>query len=289
MTRLAIALAWLLRLLPVAILFPLGKALGMLLYLLAAERRRVVHTNLRLCFPGMDERARGRMARAHFRAVGRALLDQGIGWWSSPKRIRRLVRVVDQHHLDEALARGQVIVLAPHFLGVDIGAIRMSGPYSMATIYSQQKDPAFDALLRRARTRFGSNKLLSRQDGIRAVVRAMREGWSLFYLPDMDFGPQDSIFVLFFGVPAATVPGLSRIARLSGARVVPFVTRQLPGLQGYEARFYPAWEDFPTEDVVADTRRMNAFIEERVRETPEQYYWVHKRFKTRPPGQARFY
>ena len=117
----------------------------------------------------------------------------------------------------------------------------------------------------------------------------MREGWSLFYLPDMDFGPQGSIFVPFFGVQAATVTGLSRIAKLTGARVLPFVTRELPGGQGYEARFYPLWENFPGNDVIADTRRMNAFIEERVMETPEQYYWVHKRFKTRPPGEARFY
>jgi KDO2-lipid IV(A) lauroyltransferase len=117
----------------------------------------------------------------------------------------------------------------------------------------------------------------------------MREGWSLFYLPDMDFGPEESIFVPFFGVQAATIPGLSRLAKLTGARVVPFVTRQLPGAQGYEVQIYPPWDDFPTDDVAADTRRMNAFIEARVRETPEQYYWVHKRFKTRPPGEARFY
>jgi len=287
--RLAIALVWLLRLLPLPLLAPIGNGLGMLLYAVAGERRNVVRTNLRLCFPQRSDRERERIARAHFRALGRALLEQGIGWWSSAERIRRVVRVENLHILDEAMRDGQVIFMALHFLGVDMGAIRLSREYSMATIYSQQKNRVFDALLRKARTRFGDNQLLSRQDGIRAVVRAMRGGWSLFYLPDMDFGPQDSIFVPFFGVQAATIPGLPRIARLSGARVVPLVTRQLPGAQGYEARIYPAWENFPTEDVEADTRRMNAFIEERVLETPELYYWVHKRFKTRPPGEARFY
>ena len=112
---------------------------------------------------------------------------------------------------------------------------------------------------------------------------------TFFYLPDMDLGPRDSLFVPFFGVPTATVTGLSRLARMTGARVVPCITRQLPGAAGYVTRFYPAWEDFPGPGVEADTRRMNAFIEERAREMPEQYYWLHKRFKTRPPGEPRFY
>jgi KDO2-lipid IV(A) lauroyltransferase len=132
-------------------------------------------------------------------------------------------------------------------------------------------------------------ELFSRQQGIRPLVKAMRRGLPFYYLPDMDFGSRDSIFVPFFDVPAATITGLSRIAHLAGAVVVPAVTRQLAGDAGYELRFYPAWENFPSENVEADTRRMNAFIEERVREMPEQYYWLHKRFKTRPPGEAKFY
>ena len=288
MIRIAIAIVWLLRLLPLPVLAPIGQGLGMLLYAVARERRVVVHTNLGLCFPQRSETERNRIARAHFRAMGRAILEQGISWWSSAERIRRLVRVEDQSFLEEAL-KGQVIVLALHFVGLDLGAIRMTTEYSMIDIYSQQKDPVFDALLLKARTRFGHSKLLSRQDGIRPVVKAMRQGWSLFYSIDMDFGMEGSVFVPFFGVQTATITGLSRMAKLTGAKVVPFVTRQLPGAQGYEVRFYPAWENFPGEDVVADTRRMNAFIEERVLEMPELYYWVHKRFKTRPPGETKFY
>jgi KDO2-lipid IV(A) lauroyltransferase len=288
MTRIAIAAVWLLRLLPLPVLARIGQGLGMLLYAVARERRFVVQTNLRLCFPQWSETQRAHTARAHFRAMGRAILEQGISWWSSAARIRRLVRVEGQAFLDEAL-KGQVIVFAPHFVGLDMGAIRMSSEYSMIDIYSNQKNPVFNALLLKARTRFGHSKLLSRQDGIRPVVKAMREGWSLFYSVDMDFGPEGSIFVPFFGVQTATITGLSRMAKLTGAKVVPFVTRQLPGAQGYEVRFYPPWENFPGDDVAADTRRMNAFIEERVLEAPAQYYWVHKRFKTRPPGEARFY
>jgi KDO2-lipid IV(A) lauroyltransferase len=137
--------------------------------------------------------------------------------------------------------------------------------------------------------RFGDPLLFSRQDGIRPVVRALRDGIPFYYLPDMDLGPRESIFVPFFGVPTATVPALSRLAQVSRARVVPIVTRQLPDGEGYAARFYPAWDDFPTGDIAADTQRMNEFIEAMVREMPEQYYWVHKRFKTRPPGQLKPY
>jgi KDO2-lipid IV(A) lauroyltransferase len=170
-----------------------------------------------------------------------------------------------------------------------MGGARIITQWRGVSVYSHQKDPVVDRVLLRGRTRFVESVLLSRQDGIRPVVRAMREGLPFYYLPDMDFGSRDSVFVPFFGVPAATITGLARLARLAGAAVVPAVTRQLPEAQGYELRFYPAWQDFPSGDVEHDTRRMNQFIEERVAEMPEQYYWVHKRFKTRPPGEAGVY
>ena len=156
-------------------------------------------------------------------------------------------------------------------------------------MYSKQKNPLLDRLLLQGRRRFNTPRLFSRQDSVRSVVKAVRDGMPFYYLPDMDFGARDSIFVPFFGVLAATITGVSRLARLADARVVPAVTRQLPGCQGYVLTFYPAWENFPSEDVAADTRRVNAFIEERVLEMPEQYYWLHKRFKTRPAGEQRLY
>ena len=279
---------WLLHFLPLRLLAPLGRAAGALLYLLADERRRVTLTNLKLCFPEFDDGARRRMARAHFRAFGRGLLEHGILWWSSRKRVQRLVRVEGLEHW-KAVEGKPVIWLAPHFLGLDMGGARIITEWRGVSVYSRQKNAAFDKVLLHGRTRFVTPVLFSRQDGIRPVVKAIREGLPFYYLPDMDFGARDAIFVPFFGVQAATITGLTRMARLARAVVVPAVTRQLPGAQGYELRFYPAWENFPTDDVEADTRRMNAFIEERVREMPEQYYWVHKRFKTRPPGERGFY
>jgi KDO2-lipid IV(A) lauroyltransferase len=158
---------------------------------------------------------------------------------------------------------------------------------NLASLYAHQKNPTLDRILLRSRTRFRDN-IVSRQQGLRKALRWIKEGIPFYYLPDMDFGPKGSMFVPFFGVSAATVRGLPYIARTTGARVVPCVTRMLPA-GGYVARFYPAWDGYPSGDDDADVRRMNAFIEERVLEMPEQYHWLHKRFKTRPEGEARFY
>jgi Kdo2-lipid IVA lauroyltransferase/acyltransferase len=288
MTRVAIFLLWLTHFLPLPLLALLGRGLGLLIYAFVGERRHVTLTNLRLCFPEWDENRRKRAARLHFQAFGRAFVEHGMLWWSSKERLQRLIRVEGVEHW-QAVADRPVIWLAPHFVGLDMGGTRIITEWQGVSVYSHQKDPVLDRILLRGRTRFVTPVLFSRQDGIRPVVRAVRRGLPLYYLPDMDLGSRDSIFVPFFGVAAATVTGLARIAQLAGAVVVPAVTRQLPGGMGYVLKFYPAWSDFPTGNLAADVRRMNAFIEERVREMPEQYFWLHKRFKTRPPGEDKFY
>lgn len=288
LTRLGLAVVRLLRFLPLGILAACGRVLGLALYGLARSRRRVVLTNLRLCFPELDDAGRRALARRHFQAFARALLEHGILWWSSRERVMRLVRIEGLEHW-QAVRDQPVIWLAPHFVGLDMGGTRIIAEYRGVSVYSRQKNPVFDAVLYHGRTRFVMPDLYSRQDGIRPVIKSMRRGLPFYYLPDMDLGERDSVFVPFFGVPTATVTGLARIARLARAVVVPAVTHQLPGGQGYVLRFYPAWENFPTGDDEADARRMNAFIEERIREMPEQYYWLHRRFKTRPPGEPSLY
>ena len=279
--------------LPVPVTRAIGAALGMLLYAVAAQRRRVARVNLRACFPRMPERERRKLARAHFRAFAQALLDRGLVWWADRARIERHIRWVDLHLFEEAAKAGPVIVLAPHFVGLDAGGIRFSMLMHAISMYSHQKNRVLDATILKARSRFNQPILLSRQDGMRPAVRAMRRGLSFYYLPDMDFGARDAAFVPFFGVTAATLTAPARLARITHARVVPCVTRMTP--DGYEARFYPAWDAFPDADddapatLARAARRMNAFIEERVREMPAQYLWTHKRFKTRPPGEAKFY
>ena len=276
---------WLAHWLPFRALAAIGNAVGAALFWLIPERRRVARINLEKCFPSMPAQDRERLARAAFRAFCRGFIDRTVLWWGSAERIRRMVRLEGLEHLDAAGRR--VIVLAPHFAGIDAAGIRLSIDRELSSLYSHQKDPVFDRLLLRSRTRFRPH-IVSRQQGLRKVLRWINSGIPFFYLPDLDFGPKGSIFVPFFGVPAATVLGLSYIARSTGAAVVPCVARMLPG-GGYVAQFYPAWSDYPSGDDAADARRMMAFIEERVLEMPEQYHWLHKRFKTRPAGEARFY
>jgi KDO2-lipid IV(A) lauroyltransferase len=283
-----VGLIWLLHFLPLSLLAPLGTALGLLGFHVFVKRRRICLINLRKCFPDLTQREREALARRHFAVLGRAIIEHGILFWGSATRISRLVRVDGLEHL-QATASQPVILLAPHFVGLDAGAVRLSMESEAVSMYSRQKDPYIDSLLQRCRNRFRRVVLYSRQDGIRNVIRDMQRGLPFYYLPDQDYGPRESIFVPFFGVPAATVTGVSRIAKMTRARVLPAVTRVLPGSKGYEVRLYPAWESFPSGDDRIDARRVNAFIEQCVREMPEQYNWIHRRFKTRPPGEPGYY
>ena len=285
MTRLVFLFMWLARLLPLSILSRIGSAIGAVVFWLIPERRMVTRINLEKCFPQKTPVERERLARAHFRAFCRAFIEQGILWWSPRSRIRDLVRVEGLEHLK---GHSKTIVFAPHFVGFEATLARLGLEFPVAMMYSRQKDPVFEARLLAGRTRFGG-RMFPRQAGIKTGIQVIESGTLYYYLPDLDFGPKRSVFVPFFGVPAATVTGLAYIARTTGAAVVPCVTRILPGGGGYHARLYPAWRDFPSGDEHADARRMMAFIEERVLEMPEQYFWLHKRFKTRPPGEPRFY
>jgi KDO2-lipid IV(A) lauroyltransferase len=289
MTRLVVGLLWLLHFLPLGALAAIGNGLGRLAFWLIPERRHVTRVNLAKCFPQMVPEARERLARAHFRAVTRSLVEHALLWFAPEARIRRLIRVEGLEHL-LAPRKEPLILFVPHFVGLDASGTRLALERNAVAIYSAQKNAVFERLFAHGRGRFGDQRQVSRQEGVRVAIRAMvREKRPFFYLPDQDYGPRDALFVPFFGVPAATVPGLSRIAQLAGARVVPVVTRMLPGGAGYLVRLDPPWENFPSGDPYADTKRMNEYIERQVLAMPEQYLWMHKRFKTRPPGEARFY
>jgi KDO2-lipid IV(A) lauroyltransferase len=284
MTRFVFGLMWLARFLPLRVLSWIGAGVGWLAFRLIRERREVTRINLGKCFPRKTAEEKEALARAHFRAFCRAFVDQSILWWSSRERVASLVRIEGMEHLK---GHAKTIVFAPHFVGFEATLYRLSLEFPVSMMYSRQKDPRFEARLLAGRTRFGG-LMLPRQSGIKRGIEIINSGTLYYYLPDLDYGPNRSVFVPFFGVPAATVTGLAYIARTTGAAVVPCVTRMLPG-GGYVARLFPAWTGFPSGDDHADARRMMAFIEERVLEMPEQYFWLHKRFKTRPPGEARFY
>jgi KDO2-lipid IV(A) lauroyltransferase len=292
LTRLAVGLLWLLQFLPARPLARVGEALGRIAYHLVASRRRVCLKNLELCFPWLAERERVALARDTFAAFGRSVVERAVLWWGSAERIERMVRI-EPDGFDEALrvldSGRPLILFAPHFVGLDAGAARLSMERAAVSMYARQKDRYLDQFVRGRRNRFKPVTLLSRQEGVRGLVREMATGKPCYYLPDLDFGRRNSVFVPFFGVPAATITGLAGLARLSGAKVMPVVTEMLAPGEGYIVRIYPAWEGYPSGDDAADARRMNAFIETRVRQRPEQYHWLHKRFKTRPSGEPRFY
>lgn len=286
--RAAIMLLRLTAHLPTPWLARLGSALGSVLYLLAAPRRRIARINLQLCFPQLSDAERRRLAHAHFQAFTRSFLDRFILWYGARERIVSLCRLEDTEHFEQAVRAGRpVIVLAPHFVGIDAGGIRLLLDHpKLASMYARQKSDALNDAMTRGRIRFQGTMLL-RNEGLRPAVRWLRDGGAFYFLPDMDLGARDALFVPFFGVPTATVTSVARLAKLTGAAVVPLVTRMSE--RGYVARFYPAWTDYPVDDLEAATRQLNAFIEARVREMPEQYLWTHRRFKTRPPGEVSPY
>ena len=287
-TRLGFFFLRLFHWLPLGAQAALGNGIGWLAYWLTDRRKRVARRNLELCFPEKSQNEIRRLLRQNLQASVRAVLEHGLLIWAPASRLEKLIRIEGREHLEAC--RGQpVILLAPHFIGLDMGGVRLSTELKVASMYSRSRNPVVDHYLLESRTRFTEATLASRHEGIRPLVRIIQSGLPFYYLPDQDYGRRESIFVPFFGIAAATIPALARLAKVAGAKVVPAVTRQLPGGQGYALKFYPAWENFPSGDLEADTRRMNAFIEERVREMPEQYLWTHRRFKTRPEGEPSLY
>ena len=273
--------------LPLPVIRALGTALGWLLYGLVVPRRRVVHANLALCFPDRSEAERRQLARQTFVYFSQAWLDRS--WlWHAPKSW-----VAERVHLtgavDELAGNEPTVIFTPHFVGIDAawGGVAQRVQRISTTIYTNQSNKLVDAWILRGRQRFGNMRLFGRIDGVKPIIAALRQGQPLYLLPDRDFGPDDSVFVPFYGVQTATVPSLSRFARLGRAKVVAVLARMTP--TGYEVEFTPAWKDFPTGDLVADTARMNAHLQTYIDTMPAQYYWVHKRFKTRPAGEASLY
>jgi len=261
--------------------------LGLFLYVVVVPRRHVVDTNLRLCFPQWNPAERRRVTREVFVHVAQSLLDRAWLWHAAPEVVRRRLALTGAVH--ELAGREPTVVFAPHFVGLDAGVTALSQQVQrrFVGIYTHQSNKVVDAWVLKGRNRFGDIRTLRRSDGVRELVSSLRAGAIMYLLPDMNFGAEESIFVPFYGVPAATVPSLSRFARLGQAKVVPLITRMMSS--GYEVRVLPAWDDFPTPDPVRDTALMNQRLQAYIDAMPEQYYWVHKRFKTRPAGMPPVY
>lgn len=269
-----------------------ARALGWLAPRLMRSRARIVRTNLALAFPAQPARERERWLHEHFHLLAQSVVDRGLCWFGTPDAIRDAVPIEGLEHLDALLKDGRrIILLAPHFVGLDASATRLTlFLRESATMYTRQSDPAVDRIVREGRARFNTVHLVSRHDGVRGLIRHLRNGVPVYYLPDMDWGLAGAAFVPFFGVPAATLLTTAQIARNFDAAVVPIMSRLDARTGRYHVEVMPPLEDFPGEaGLEAATARINRLIEDWVRPDPAQYYWVHRRYKTRPEGEARFY
>jgi Kdo2-lipid IVA lauroyltransferase/acyltransferase len=276
---------------PFALVRGFGRGLGSVLHAVALSRRRVVDVNLALCFPALSAAERRRMARETFVFVAQSWLDRGWLWHAPEETVAKRLKVIGAAAEIDEIANGHepMILFAPHFYGLDAAAtaLTMHTARPSTTIYTTQRDPMVDQWVSEGRKRFGNVITLNRVDGIKPIVAGLRKGGLLYLLPDMDFGRDQTVFVPFYGVQAATVPSLSRFARLGRAKVVPVVSRLTR--EGYEIEVLPAWTNFPSDDAVADTALMNQRLQGYIDTMPSQYYWVHRRFKTRPEGEPPVY
>jgi Kdo2-lipid IVA lauroyltransferase/acyltransferase len=274
--------------LPLRVSRAVGALLGWSFFLVNGKRRRIARVNLRLCFPELVARQRRSLLRRHFVMTGKSYADLGFLAWAAPARIERKIRVLGVEHLRTAQQRGgRVILLVPHCLGVNFGSI-IAKHCPVFSMFKPPRDALLNWFINKGRMRFGAS-LLTRRQGMRPVLRALRQGMAFYYIPDEDFGPERSVFAPFFGIQTATLPTLARLAAIADAAVIPLFVRMLPGGEGYEMSLSAPLQDFPSDDPVRDAARMNRVLEASIREVPEQYMWTLKLFKTRPGNVASPY
>lgn len=286
---LGVGVIWLIARLSYPLLLRLGRGLGALIRHVPSRRRRVAEANVALCFPELDARAQAALVDAHLTDIGLMLVEFALGWMGSDRAIARIpTRIEGLEHLEAAHAQGQgVLLVGGHFSHLELCARLISRRIPIAGMYRRMDSAVFEWTVLRARLHYAA--AMFEKDDIRGTVKYLRGGGTLWYAPDQDMRSKDTVFVPFFGVPAATITATHHLARMSGALVIPFFHRRLPDGEGYALRLGAPLEGFPGADAAVDTARVNACIEQMVREAPEQYLWVHKRFKTRPPGAPAVY
>ncbi|TDX99567.1 lipid A biosynthesis lauroyl/palmitoleoyl acyltransferase [Thiohalophilus thiocyanatoxydans] len=288
-TWVGLGMLWLTAKLPYPAINALGKTLGLLGYALMPARRRIVRTNLRLAFPEFDKQTLRRTIRENFHSTAMAIFESGLAWWGSERRLKSLYRVEGLEHLLEAEAQGKgVLLLGGHYTTLEIsGKFLACHVEGLRPTYKRAHNPLFEAVMVHNRNRMLDGLIRSRD--MRDILRNLKQKKIVWYAPDQDFGNRASVFAPFMGVPAATLTLTARIAKASGAPLVPFYSERLPGNQGYRIRIGPVISAFPTGDDVQDATLINQAIEEQVRRTPAQYLWAHRRYRTRPDWEPKLY
>lgn len=269
-------------------LLVLGRGSGRLARLCMRERRHNARRNIALCLPELDETARAALERRHFESLGIALFETALAWWRPLESLWPLARVDGLEHLERALARGRGVLLLPaHFTTMEIGAALLHQHVVPDIVYRRFSQPAIDAVMRARRARGGGRLIESREP--RAVIRSLRANHVVWYPPDQIYPPKNRVLAPFCGVPAMTNTTPMRIARITGAAVLPFLALRLADGSGYRLLISPALEDFPSDDPVADATRLNQVVEQQIRAAPEQYRWIHRRFRAYTPDYPDYY
>lgn len=285
-----LGLLWLITQLPYKVLLRLGRALGALMQRVAHSRRHIVTRNIELCFTHLSAAERDALVRENFASMGIAFFEMAMSWWWPKKRLSRLVQVQGLEHLQAAQEQGQgAILMAIHFTTLEIGAALLGQQHTIDGMYRAHDNPVFDYVQRRGRERHNADAQAIEREDVRGMLKVLRKGRAIWYAPDQDYGPKQSVFVPLFGVPAATVTATSKFAKLGRAQVIPMTQKRLPNGQGYLIKIEPALFDFPGESDEQDCLRLNQWIEQAIAQQPEQYLWAHRRFKTRPEGEAKLY
>ena len=287
---LGLGLLWLVVQLPYPLLLSLGRGLGRIMLLVSAERRNVAARNLELCFGHLPLVERQRLLKENLESTGIAFFEMAMSWWWPKARLARLAHIEGLEHLRDAQADGQgAILMACHFTTLEIGAALLGQRHTIDGMYREHKNPLFDYIQRRGRERHNLDALAVEREDVRGMIKLLRKGRAIWYAPDQDYGSKQSVFVPLFGIQAATVTATSKFARLGKARVIPFTQQRLRDGSGYRLVIHPPLDDFPGESEEADCLRTNQWVEEAIRECPQQYLWAHRRFKSRPPGAERLY
>jgi len=289
MSWVGLGVVWLVGRLPYTLQRGLGRALGLLTARLPGERRLVAARNIELCFPDLDPQQRAELLHATLRDLGMLLIEFALAWFGSARTLARVPCTIEGlEHLERCRAQGRgVLLVGAHFSHLELCARLVSQRIRIAGMYRVMDDPVFERAVLRARLRYADS--MFPKEELRRIVKYMKNGGTIWYAPDQDMRGKDSVFVPFFGIRAATITATHHLARLSGAAVIPFFHRRNADGRGYTIRLEAPLEDFPSTDVAADTARVNATVERMVREAPAQYLWIHKRFKTRPEGEAPLY
>lgn len=286
-TWLGIGALWVATQLPFRVQLKLGDWLGRCFYYVLRRRRHITEVNLRLCFPELSDNERTKLVKDNFASIGIGVFEMGMSWWMPIEKLQKMFVIHNPENYEAAFAKGKgVIFLGGHFTTLDLVGKLCSRIFALDLLYRPSKNKLVNYLLQQQRKNFSVN---IERSNLRSMIRQLEKNRGVWYAPDQDYGRKHSVFAPFFGVTAATITATSRLAKLSGAAIVPAFQYRLPNGKGYEAFMYPALENFPSGDEVADATRINQILEDAIRKAPEQYLWPHRRFKTRPEGEKGVY